>query len=98
MVSIQSKYLCDGDIKQLASLLPFITNSTNSQPFTDSREQALKVAEAIDQLIVDLDLESTLQEYNVPKSDFEQIIEKALPNGRQDERFEAFVELLQSVY
>lgn len=96
VVTVQSKHLSDSDVKQLASLLPFITNS--NQPSNDSREQAMKVAEAIDRLIDDLELRSTLREYNVPQTDFEGIIERALANGKQDGRYQAFVELLQSVY
>lgn len=95
MVSIQSKYLPDNDVKQLASLLPFIsTVKTSNNP----REQALIVAEAIDQLITDLELKSCLQEYKVPKNDIEGIIERALPDGKQDVRYKAFVEMLRFVY
>lgn len=95
VVSVQSKFLPENDVKQLASLLPFITTSEHSN---DSREQAMKVAESIAQLIVDLDLKSTLREYNVPQSDLEGIVERALPNGKQDARYQAFVELIQTVY
>lgn len=95
VVSIQSKHLPYNDVKQLASLLPFITSS---QPSNDPREQAMKVAEAIDQLIADLDLTSTLREFKVPQTDFEGIIERALPNGKRDVRYQDFIELLQAVH
>ena len=36
----------------------------------------MKVAEAINQLISDLGLTSTLREYKVPQSDFEGIVER----------------------
>lgn len=84
-------------MKQLASLLPFITTNT-SQNSNDPREQAIKVAEAIDQLISDLALTSTLREYNVPESDFEGIVERALPDGKLDLRYDSFLELLRNIY
>jgi alcohol dehydrogenase class IV len=96
-VAIQAKYLPDNDVKQLASLLPFITTMT-SQSSNDPREQAMKVAEAIDQLISELALTSTLQEYKVPQSDFESIVEHTLPDGKTDLRYNAFIELLQAIY
>lgn len=95
MVSVQSKHLPEYEIKQLASLYPFITTS---QRCSDSREQAIKVAEEIAQLIDDLGLKSTLREYKVPRIDFVGIVERALPNGKQDVRYQALVEFLQSVY
>ena len=97
-VAIQAKHLFDNDVKQLASLLPFITTTTDAQFSTDPREQAIKVAEAIDQLISDLGLTSTLREYNVPESDFEGIIERALPDGKADLRYPSFIKLLQAIY
>jgi len=96
-VRVQAKYLSDNEVKQLASLLPFIT-TVAPQSSNDPREQAMKVAEAIDQLISDLDLTSTLREYKVPQSDFEGIVERALSDGKWDLRYNAFVELLQAIY
>ncbi|CAF1476410.1 unnamed protein product [Adineta steineri] len=96
-VEIQAKYLPDNEVKQLASLLPFITTTT-TQSSNDSREQAMKVAEAIDKLIADLDLTSTLREYKVPQSDFQGIAERALPDGKADSRYDAFVKLLHTIY
>lgn len=96
MVKIQSKHLPDDDVKQLASLLPFITDS--NEPFADSREAVVKLGETIEQFVDDLGLTSTLREYNVPPADFEGIIERAIPNGKLDERFNDFVELLRSIY
>jgi alcohol dehydrogenase class IV len=96
-VKIQAQHLSDNEVKQLASLLPFITNIT-PQSSDDPREQAMKVAEAIDQLISDLALTSTLREYKVPQSDFEGIVERTLPNGKTDPRYNAFIELLQAIY
>jgi len=96
-VKVQAKYLPDNEVKQLASLLPFITNITPQSP-NDPREQATKVGEAIDQLISDMDLTSTLREYKVPQSDFEGIVERTLPNGKTDPRYNAFIELLQAIY
>lgn len=84
-------------MKQLASLLPFITTVT-PQSSSDPREQAIKVAEAVDQLISDLALKSTLREYKVPQSDLEGIAERALPDGKGDLRYESFLELLQAIY
>lgn len=95
MVSIQSKHLSENDVKQLASLLPFITSSQSS---ADPREQAMKVAEEIDRLVAELDLKTTLREYKIPQTDFEDIIERALPDGKQDARYREFVELLQSIH
>ena len=93
---VQAKHLSDQDLKPLASLLPFIgTTSTSSN---NAREQAIKVGEAIQQLISDLDLTSTLREYKVPQTDFEGIIERALPDGKADARYNAFLELLQAIY
>ncbi len=94
---VQAKYLPDNEVKQLASLLPFITTITPRSSY-DPREQAIDVAEAIDQLISDLGLTSTLREYNVPQSDFEGIIERALPGGKRDLRYDSFLELLQAIY
>ncbi len=96
-MAVQAKHLPDNEVKQLASLLPFITIST-SHSSDDPREQAMKVAEAINQLILDLDLTSTLHEYNVPQSDLEGIIERTLPNGKADLRYQALIELLQAIY
>ncbi len=94
---IQAKHLSDNDVKQLASLLPFI-NTNTTQSSDDPREQAMKVAEAIDQLISDIGLTSTLREYKVPQSDFEGIVERALPDGKQNLQYSSFVELLQAIY
>ena len=95
-MAIQAKHLPDNEVKQLASLLPFI--STSSLSTNDPREQAIKVAEAIQQLISDLDLTSTLQEYKVPQSDFEKIVDNTLPDGKADLRYNAFIELLHAIY
>ncbi|CAF4619851.1 unnamed protein product, partial [Rotaria sp. Silwood2] len=54
------------------------------QQVDNPREQALRVAEAITQLIADLGLTSTLREYQVPTSSFEGIVERALPDGKAD--------------
>jgi alcohol dehydrogenase class IV len=96
-VVVQAKYLSDNEVKQLASLLPFIA-TISPQSSYDPREQAMKVAEAIDQLISDLGLTSTLQEYKVPQSDFEGIVERALPDGKLDLRYNDFIQLLQAIY
>ena len=96
-MAIQAKHLSDNDVKQLASLLPFISPTT-AQSSMDPREQAMKISEAINQLISDLGLSSTLGEYKVPQSDFEGIIERGLPDGKSDKRYSAFVELLQAIY
>jgi len=96
-VVVQAKYLSDNEVKQLASLLPFIA-TISPQSSYDPREQAMKVAEAIDQLISDLGLTSTLREYKVPQSDFEGIVERALPDGKLDLRYNDFIQLLQAIY
>ncbi|CAF4718545.1 unnamed protein product, partial [Rotaria socialis] len=62
------------------------------------REQALKVSEAIAKLIADLDLTSTLHDFQVPMSSFEGIIERALPDGKTDLRYKDFVTLLENIY
>lgn len=97
-VKIQARHLLENDVKQLASLLSFISTENRSSSSTDPREQAIKVAEAIDQLITDIGLTSTLREYKVPESDFEDIVQRALPNGKSDLRYYAFVELLHAIY
>jgi alcohol dehydrogenase class IV len=89
-VAVRATYLPDNEVKQRASLIPFIT-SIASQSSDDPREQAMNVSEAIDQLILDLRPTSTLQEYNVPQSDFESIIEGALPNGNVHLRYHSFI-------
>lgn len=96
-MAIQAKYLSDNDVKQLASLLPFISSSA-TQSSNDPREQAMQIAEAIDQLILELDLKSSLREYQVPQSDFHGIVERALPDGKADSRYTAFIELLHAIY
>lgn len=96
-VRVQAKYLSDSNVKQLASLLPFIT-STTIHSSNDPREEAIKVADAIDQLISDLALTSKLREYKIPQSDIDGIVERALPDGKQDKRFIDFVEVLRAVY
>ncbi|UJR11497.1 hypothetical protein I4U23_015677 [Adineta vaga] len=96
-VVVQAKHLPDQEVKQLASLLPFIS-SNSSLSIDDTREQAIKVAEAIKELLSDLDLTSTLREYKVPQSDFAGIIEHALPDGKADKRYNNFVELLHTIY
>jgi alcohol dehydrogenase class IV len=96
-VAVQAKYLPDNEVKQLASLLPFITTVT-PQSSDDPREQAMKVAEAIDQLISDLGLTSTLREYKVPESDVEGIVERALPDGKMDSRYNSLIEVLRAIY
>lgn len=96
-VRVQAKHLSDSNVKQLASLLPFIT-STTVHSSDDPREEAIKVADAIDQLISDLALTSTLSEYKIPQSDIDGIVERALPDGKQDKRFIDFVEVLRAVY
>jgi hypothetical protein len=96
-VTVQAKHLPENEVKQLGSLLPFITTVIPQSPI-DPREQAMKVAEAIDQLISDLNLKSTLQEYKVPQSDFQGIIKRALPDGKADLRYNDFIEVLQAIY
>lgn len=96
VVKVQSKHLSDNDVRQLASLLPFITNS--HQLTFDPRADALKVAESIERLIDDLELRCTLREYDVPQADLQGIIERALPTGKEDVRYQEFVEQLQSIY
>ncbi|CAF4035952.1 unnamed protein product, partial [Rotaria sp. Silwood2] len=98
IVAIQAKYLPDAEVKQLASLLPFITKIMPHQQVDNPREQALRVAEAITQLIADLGLTSTLREYQVPTSSFEGIVERALPDGKADVRYNDFVTLLENIY
>lgn len=73
----QAKHLPENDVQQLASLLPFITfdNDSSSSSCKDSREQAMKVAEATDRVMQDIGLKSTLREYEVPQTDFEEIVE-----------------------
>ncbi|CAF3909612.1 unnamed protein product, partial [Rotaria sp. Silwood1] len=71
---------------------------TPHQEVDDPREQALKVAEVIKQLIVDLGLTSTLREYEVPKTAFEGIVERALPDGKADMRYNDFVTMLETIY
>lgn len=95
VVTVQSKYLDDDKVKQLASLLPFISIPKAGNNF---RENALQVALEIGLLITDLDLKGTLREYKVPQSDLDGIVERALPNGKQDVRFQAFAEVLRSIY
>jgi len=95
-IQVQAKHLSDNDVKQLASLLPFITSVP--QTFDDPREQAMKVADFVDELISDLGLTSTLREYNVPRSDLKGIVERALPDGKQDLRFNDFVQLMETIY
>lgn len=68
------------------------------ESFNSAREQALAVADAIKKLIEDLDLTSTLREYRVLTTDFAGIIERAIPDGVSDVRYDAFVELLQTLY
>ncbi len=89
-LAVQATYLPDNEVKQCASLLPFIT-SIASQSSDDPREQAMKVSEAIDQLILDLRPTNALQEYNVPQSDFEGIIEGDLPNGNVHLRYHSSI-------
>lgn len=97
-VRVQAKHLPDNEVKQLASILPFISKMHPQNEIDDPREQALKVAEAIMQLIDDLGLTSALSEYKVPKSAFEGIVERALPNGKADNRYNDFLGLLEDIY
>ncbi|CAF1468164.1 unnamed protein product [Rotaria sordida] len=97
-VAIQAKNLPENEVKQLASLLPFITKLTPHEQINDPREQSLKVAEAITQLVVDLGLNSTLREYQVPTSAFQGIVERGLPDGKADIRYNDFVTLLENIY
>lgn len=97
-VAIQAKHLPEIEVKQLGSLLPFVTKTVPDQQLDNPREQALKVSEAIAQLVVDLGLHSTLREFQVPKSSFDGIIERALPNGKDDVKYKDFVTLLEDIY
>ncbi len=54
VVSVQAKHLYDNDVKQFASLLPFIAASEPSILQSDPHKQAMKVVEVIEELIVDL--------------------------------------------
>jgi len=96
-IRVQIKHLPDNDLRQLASLLPFITTVTPQSP-SDPREQAAKVADAIEQLISDLGLTSTLREYNIPQSDLEGIVERAIPGVKLDKSLNDYIALLQAVY
>ncbi|CAF3433179.1 unnamed protein product [Rotaria socialis] len=93
-VAIQDKHLPDIEVKQLESLLPFVTKIMPKQQIDDPCEQALRVSEVIAQLIADLDLTSPLREFQVPASSFEGIIERARPDGKIDMRYNDFVTLL----
>ena len=96
-MAVQAKYLPNEEVKQLSSLLPFITTIIPQQS-DDPREQSINVSEAIKQLIADLELSSALREYHVPSSDFAGIIERAIPDAKADPRYNAFLELLQNIY
>ncbi|CAF0822978.1 unnamed protein product [Adineta ricciae] len=96
-IVVQAKHLPEQEVKQLASLLPFVnTNSSSSDD--DAHEQAMKVAGAVKELIADLNLTCTLREYKVPQSDLDSIVERALPDGKSDKRYQDFLEFLHTIY
>ncbi|KAI0344579.1 alcohol dehydrogenase IV [Trametopsis cervina] len=93
VVAIKADAATDEEKKWLADALFYICRPSQGSEEKD----ILALSQAIDQLVADLGLRSTLAHYKVPKEDIESIAEKAL-GGKQDALFPRVVALLEKLY
>lgn len=83
------------EAKQIARLAPFL----GIQDKGSDKENAIAVADKVQQLVDELGLKSTLTEYKVPRTqqEMEAIAERAL-HTKQGDQFKAVVDIVKGLY